>query len=400
MQQSRPRAVDCRLLHASPHRKTPVPKIHHISMRAAEPRVVDQTGVGAGSSAAGTRSLATLGGSAGLTPLRSKRSSVAMAQAMSGPVRKSILVASPKPSPGVDRQRSVAAHSWLDRAGPDFDPREYELKMKMQRGWDFKFRSDEYLSDSDASDFEDLPEVGAAELEPAARSQRFQEDTQDLLGRSEEILSASREVPFFQGNFIDQLGIRDHPGVCVGLSIQWLQSAHADPQMASSQRIEFLTSREQAVRILRMQSDSNRLHEQLAFHSYRPLQELSQISEEVRGVEFGKYQLCKGGPGVSVSDLSEQVAARLLHDKASTHNLITITPRGHAMTCERLDGRLRLFEPNSGVYDVGADQLSGLLAAVTMSHTDMTHRLHPDLSIHGLVERTEIRVIPVHISPT
>ena len=68
------------------------------------------------------------------------------------------------------------------------------------------------------------------------------------------------------------------------------------------------------------------------------------------------------------------------------------------MTCEKLDGRLRLFEPNSGVYEVGADELKELLAAVTMSHTDMTHRLHPSLSIRGLAERTEIRIVPVHIS--
>jgi hypothetical protein len=28
----------------------------------------------------------------------------------------------------------------------------------------------------------------------------------------------------------------------------------------------------------------------------------------------------------------------------------------------------------------------------------MTHRLHPSLSIRGLAERTEIRIVPVHIS--
>jgi hypothetical protein len=303
-------------------------------------------------------------------------------------------VASPKPSIGVERQRFVAAHSWRDRAGPDFDPRAYELEMKLKRGWDFKFRSDDYLSDSDASDFEDLPEVGAAGIDPAARSERFEQDTQALLSRSDEILAANLELPFSQGTFLEGLGIRDHRGVCVGLSLQWLQSAHADPQMPSSERIEFVTSPEQAIRILRMQNDSNRLHEQLAFHSYRPLQELSQISAEVRGVEFSKYQLC-----ITVSDLGEQAALRLLHDQASTHNLLTIAPLGHAITCERLDGRLRLFEPNSGVYEVGADQLKDLLAAVTMRHTDMTHREYPDLSIRGLVEHTRIRIFPVHIAP-
>jgi hypothetical protein len=319
---------------------------------------------------------------------------------MSGPARKSLLVASPSPSPahGVDRQRSVAAHSWRDRAGPDFDAREYEMQMKLQRGWDFSFRSDDYLSDSDASDFEDLPEVGGGDIDPEARSERFEKDTQALLSRSGEILSASMELAFSQGSFIDRLDLRNHLGLCVGLSVQWLQSAHADPQMPSSERIEFLTSHEQAVRIIRMQNDSDRLHEELPFHSYRPLQELSHISREAQGVEFGKYQWCKGGPGVTVSDLGEQVAQRLLHDKASVHNLLTITPRGHAMTCERLGDRLRLFEPNRGVYEVGADQLKELLAAVAMSHTEMTHRQHPTLSIRGLAERTEIRIVPVHIS--
>jgi hypothetical protein len=189
------------------------------------------------------------------------------------------------------------------------------------------------------------------------------------------------------------------------LSVRWLQAAQANPQQPAPERIGFLTSGEEGQRVLETQHQSDKLHIEMPFRSYHPLKELSETSEHLQGVNFSKYLTCKGGPGVTLSDVGTQAALRLQHAKASRHNVLIPTPGAHAIACEKLDdGRFRLFEPNHGAYEVEASQLNELLAGVLAKHMTLVKSIEDrhykdGIAIAKVIEDTELRIVPVHISP-
>lgn len=298
---------------------------------------------------------------------RPKTSSVALPRVSSIVPLRQGLSAAPGPVRS-DCPRDTVAHHWRDRAGPWFEAREHELMMQMLHGPDYRFRSHEYESDSDGSDFDDIPATDLAALDPRARAERFERETALLFARHEELLAQLRQVKFVQNDFLKKFD-PGSPGACLALSVQWLQSAQAHPQQSASQRIDFITSDQQAQGVLEMQDQSNRLHDELTFRTYHPLKELSETSQHLQGVEFSKYITLKAERGATLSDVGHQAAMRLQHEQASKHQLLIPTPGTHAIACERLDdGRFRLFEPNHGAYEVEAEQLGELLSGVLAKH--------------------------------
>lgn len=336
---------------------------------------------------------------------RTKTSSVAWPRAHSFVPLRQGLSAAPGPVRS-DRPRDIVAHNWQDRAGPWFEPREFQQMMQMLHGPDYRFRSHEYESDSEGSDFDDIPPTDLSSLDPHARAERFDRETASLFARHEDLLAQHRQASFGQSDFLKKFD-PGSPGVCLALSVQWLQSAQAHPEQSMSQRLDFITSDQQAQRVLEMQDQSNRVHDELAFRTYYPLKELSETSAHLQGVEFSKYMTCKADQGATLSDVGLQAAMRLQHEQASKHHLLIPTPGAHAIACEKLDdGRFRLFEPNHGAYEVTEEQLSELLAGVLAKHLtlvksieDRNSRPGREVPISTLVAKTELRIIPVSISP-
>lgn len=334
---------------------------------------------------------------------RPKPSSIAFPNSAALPARKHAFTATPQPVIR-EQPRDVAAESWRDRAGPWFEERDYERMLQTTRGSEFRFRSDQYDSDSDASDLDDIPASEAGDLDPEARAGRFRRDTAALLDRHEDILSAYRQAPFTQSAFLKDLAPGSE-GACLALSVSWLQAAEADPQQPMAERIGSITSGPEAQRVLEMQRQSDKLHLELPFRTYHPLKELSETSKYLEGVQFGKYVTCKAGPGETLSDMGTQAALRLQHEDAARHNVLIPTPGAHAIACEKLDdGRFRLFEPNHGAYEVAADKLNELLAAVLAKHLGLVKRQEDrwrkdGVPIASLIEKTELRIVPIHIAP-
>jgi hypothetical protein len=141
--------------------------------------------------------------SASLGP-RPKPTDVAFARPQSFPVQRQALTGAPVPF-GRDRLRDVSAHTWRDRAGPWFEPDEYQSMMQMTHGAEFRFRSDQYESDSEGSDLDDIPQPRTADLDPKAREERFQRDTVALVDGHEDILSRYRKASFTQREFLKDI---------------------------------------------------------------------------------------------------------------------------------------------------------------------------------------------------
>ncbi|HEU4457606.1 MAG TPA: YopT-type cysteine protease domain-containing protein [Methylibium sp.] len=299
--------------------------------------------------------------------------------------------------PGVDRQRDrdVSANSWRDRAGPWFDLREYTSSKMDEYGTDFRARPDHYQSDSEASDTEDVPTQGPGIADPRERARRFLSETLAAFERQDAALGPYRRATFKQ----DDLPSPNHNGVCLGLSLDWLRSVHDEPSKSIEQRLADFDP-QNAARIRRVQDQSNRLHDELPFRNYHPLKELSEKSEDVRGIQFSKYSTHRAGKGSTLADVAGHMALRLQRPNAPTSHLLIPSPGAHAITCEKLGDRFRIFEPNHGVYEADSKQLDELLAGVLMKHFSLVKSLEDrmfkeDTPITKFVERAEVRIIPV-----
>ncbi|HEU4458377.1 MAG TPA: hypothetical protein VFR90_04580 [Methylibium sp.] len=293
---------------------------------------------------------------------------------------------------------TIRAEHWREFAGPGFDEKKYERQMKLQIGWDFKFRSDEYDSDSEDGEFDNVPKTSLAKLlesmDPQARAERFESKTNDLKENFVKIAVAKAVVQFTQLEYLERFGARDNPGVCAGLSLLWLQSGIANPSMSSQERIDFLSSSEETANAIRLQSDVGKVQLEMPFRRYHSYKEIAESSSYLQGIKLGKLLLCKGGPDITLSDLADQISARLLHARAGQHHLIDIYPMPHAWACEKAGDRFRIFESNAGVFEAASEELPELVAALLMNHIDSLIEQNGQ-PLKSLIEKAYIRVLPV-----
>lgn len=226
------------------------------------------------------------------------------------------------------------------------------------------------MSELELHDFSDLDEELAQDSPRLA--QRFQKKTADLFEHRESILSEHKQVSFDQDNLISQL-VSDKesrpPGICFGLSLEWLVASHARPEQSALERTEFISEGTRADRALHTQRTLIQVGAEMPFDRGRRYKGAVERSGH-NGVQLGKYRKVKAESNrFTVSDVGIEAAHLIRH--SGPYNLLSLESNltAHAVACTaKPDGSFSLFDPDSGAYEVPSDKLASLLATIFATH--------------------------------
>ncbi|MHA6878602.1 YopT-type cysteine protease domain-containing protein [Ralstonia pseudosolanacearum] len=330
-------------------------------------------------------------------------------------------------TPGMHREAGGSANPMLrgSRAFEQFDfeqlTRElddFDISGGMSSGSEASSSAESSSDEEDVHAIAQPPasamfDLNASQQAFAEQQQRVQQEDEHLFRTLESVVSQHRVSTYDQYDHLPRVVPQEHErpgGMCFGLSVQWLKSSQRHPRQSTADRTALFAGDPMLHRALGIQQAYFREQAHAPFSVLR----VGRAAIAGSGVELGKYKTFERYEDFdSLTGFAAEIA-RHIDRKVDRYAVITMNTNvsGHVIACvKQRNGRINVFDPNSGSFEAMPSGLGRVLSGILASFLRDAQQSMQEQAATGNAYAVEshqqgpqqlkmVRVIPATVSDT